>query len=138
MFWRKALKYWRSFLMLCAIAYTSLLREPNMALPHIVGIDKYVHGLMYLFLTWILLWDIMGAGWYRGDNGKDKCQLWKVSLIVIIFSVIYGGFIEILQEKFFYPRTGDWVDWLADCAGVLIGVGLWIIVQKLYERRMAQ
>lgn len=138
MLWRKALIYWRSFMVVCAITYVSLLREPSVVLPSITGVDKYVHGLMYLFLTWVLLWDSMGTRCYLGANGKDKCPSWKLWLTVIIFPVIYGGFIEILQEKFFYPRTGDWIDWLADCAGVLIGVGLWTMGKNWYERRMAQ
>ena len=137
MLWRKAIIYWRSFLVICAIAYVSLLREPNVTLPPIVGIDKYIHGVMYWFLTWVLLWDSIGMEWYRGGNGKGKYHSYKGWLVVIILPMAYGGFIEILQDKFFYPRTGDWRDWLADCAGVLLGEVLWIIGKKWYERRMA-
>ena len=138
MLWRKALIYWRSCLVIGAIIYVSLLREPSVALPPIEDIDKYLHGLMYLLLTVVLLWDSKAVLGYR--FGAEKCclQSYKWWLIVLVFPIVLGGFIEILQEKFFYPRTGDWLDWLADCVGVLMGVGLWIIGQKCYERRMAQ
>ena len=39
---------------------------------------------------------------------------------------------------FFYPRTGEWLDWLADGVGVLIGSTIWLIAQKIHERRMAK
>lgn len=138
MLWRKALIYWRSVSVVCAIAYVSLLREPSVALPPIVGIDKYVHGLMYLLLTCTLLWDSKTSEWYRCGNGIDGWRLWQWWLVVVVFPIIYGGFIEILQEKYFYPRTGDWVDWLADCAGVGIGIGVWWIGRKWHARRMAK
>ena len=117
MLWRKALIYWRSVLVVCAIAYVSLLREPSVALPPIVGI---------------------ASEWYRCGNGIDGWRLWQWWLVVVVFPIIYGGFIEILQEKYFYPRTGDWADWLADCAGVGIGIGVWWIGRKWHARRMAK
>jgi hypothetical protein len=43
-----------------------------------------------------------------------------------------------LQERFFYPRTGDWMDWVADVLGVVLGIGLWWIGEKMYERRMVK
>lgn len=48
--------------------------------------------------------------------------------IVLLIGAIYGGVIELLQEYFFPPRTGDWWDWLADCTGALLAV----ILFRLY------
>ena len=126
MLWRKIIGYWKSIVVLSAIGYVSLMRESSIAMPHIAGMDKWIHSSMYLLLTIILLWD---------SRRLTPPQSW---LIVAIFSAIYGGFIEVLQEYFFYPRTGDWMDWLADCVGVIIGLGLWIIGVKWYEQRMAK
>jgi VanZ family protein len=36
-----------------------------------------------------------------------------------LFPIALGGIIEILQEMFFNPRSGEWLDWLTDIAGVL-------------------
>ena len=126
MLWRKIIGYWKSIVVLSAIAYVSLMREPSIAMPHVVGMDKWIHSSMYLLLTIILLWD---------SRRLTPPRSW---LIVAIFSAIYGGSIEVLQEYFFYPRTGDWMDWLADCVGVVVGLGLWIIGVKWYEQRMAK
>ena len=90
--------------------------------------DKWAHGVMYLVLALVMLWD-------NKKVGIPASYSW---MIVVLFSAIFGGFIEILQEQFFYPRTGDWMDWVADCAGTWAGVGIWYIGQKWHERRMAQ
>ena len=134
MLWRKVIGFWKSFLVIGAITYTSLLREPTISLPHIVGLDKWIHGAMYLWLTLTLLWDSRALGWCWTD-GMPKQKLWW---IILAFPAIFGGFIEVLQEMFFYPRTGDWWDWLADCMGVIVGMIVWIIGTLWHARRVAK
>jgi VanZ family protein len=124
MLWRKVIGYWKSILVLSAIAYLSLLREPSISLPYVIGMDKWIHAIMYLVLTLTLLWD-----------SQQRPKLWW---IVGVFSAIFGGFIEVLQEQFFYPRTGDWMDWLADCIGVIVAIIVWLIGVKWYEKRMVK
>ena len=124
MLWRKVIGYWKSILVLSAIAYLSLLREPSISLPYVIGLDKWIHAIMYLVLTLTLLWD-----------SQQRPKLWW---IVGVFSAIFGGFIEVLQEQFFYPRTGDWMDWLADCIGVIVAIIVWLIGVKWYEKRMVK
>ena len=124
MLWRKVIGYWKSILVLSAIAYLSLLREPTISLPYVIGMDKWIHAIMYLVLTLTLLWD-----------SQQRPKLWW---IVAVFSAIFGGFIEVLQEQFFYPRTGDWMDWLADCIGVIVAIIVWLIGVKWYEKRMVK
>lgn len=124
MLWRKVIGYWKSIVVLSAIAYVSLLREPSISLPYVIGMDKWIHAIMYLVLTLTLLWD-----------SQQRPKLWW---IVGVFSAIFGGFIEVLQEQFFYPRTGDWMDWLADCIGVIVAIIVWLIGVKWYEKRMVK
>lgn len=128
MLWRKTLTYWRSLAIACVIAYVCLLREPHVTLPPVTDMDKWAHGVMYLVLALVMLWD-------NKKVGIPTSYSW---VIVVLFAAIFGGFIEILQEHFFYPRTGDWMDWLADCTGTWVGAGIWYLGQKWHERRMAQ
>lgn len=128
MLWRKTLTYWRSLAIVCTIAYVCLLREPHVTLPPVTDMDKWAHGVMYLVLALVMLWD-------NKKVGIPASYSW---VIVVLLAAIFGGFIEILQEYFFYPRTGDWMDWVADCIGTWVGVGIWYIGQKWHERRMAQ
>lgn len=125
MLWRKTLTYWKSFFTAGIIAYGCLLRKPLFTLPPIEDGDKWIHCLTFMLFTLVLLWDCQNA----------KIQAWKKWIVVITIPIVYGGLIELLQEHFFYPRTGEWMDWLADCIGVIMAVFTWIIGQKLYERR---
>ena len=119
-FLKRLTHYIPSLVVALVIAYGSLVREPHISLPHFEGADKCAHTLMYLLLAAVMLWDCRRDGWHKR----------VVALIVFIVSIGYGGLIEILQEQFFYPRTGDWLDWLADCIGSAVGIGLSYFVWK--------
>ena len=43
-------------------------------------------------------------------------------LVTLIVSIAYGGLTELMQEYFVPLRTGDWMDFLADSIGALIGI----------------
>jgi VanZ family protein len=58
--------------------------------------------------------------------------LWLIALVV---PMVYGGIIEIVQELWFAPRSGEWMDWLADCIGVVVGIVLVMIIKRLYSNR---
>ncbi len=77
------------------------------------GEDKVVHFLMYFFLTFVVCWEF-----YRQ---KVSFTSPKMYVAAVGLTAIYGGLIEILQENFFPPRSGDWWDWFADVAGVIAG-----------------
>lgn len=117
MFWKKTLVYWKSFLVFAIITYVSFVREPEVSLPKISSVDKWGHLIMYVLLTLALLWD------------SKRCEVkGRVRIaITMILPIVIGGLIEIIQDKFFYPRTGDWQDWAADCIGVLVACGVWWI-----------
>lgn len=106
--------YWKSLLVALIILYGSLLREPHFSLPPIDYGDKWVHLLVYAMLGSVALWDSMRYG-LKG---------WRIVVVALVLPVLYGGAIEIVQELWFYPRTGDWVDWLADSVGVSLGCGI--------------
>lgn len=125
MFWRKVIGYWKSILIGGLIAYGCLWREPSISLPAVTYADKWVHVLVYMLLTIALLSDS-----YRAGLGS-----WRTWLVCVLCSIVYGGFIEILQEQFFYPRTGDWYDWLADVVGVVLGCVIWILVERIINAR---
>lgn len=128
MLWRKIIGFWKSIAVAGVIAYGCLLRKPLYTLPPIEGGDKWVHWLAFLILTLVLLWDSRAAG----------LKSWKMWLVAVAIPVVYGGVIELLQEQFFYPRTGEWMDWLADGVGVCMGVICWRIGMWWHERRVGK
>ena len=100
--------YWKSIVVCIGILYVSLVRDPGISLPTFVGADKWVHALMYAILGGMVCWDSI----------RMKMSGWRLYLITIVLPMLYGGAIEVIQEQWFAPRSGEWMDWGADCAGV--------------------
>ena len=78
---------------------------------------------MYLVLAAALVWTV---------NKPVKPAMAKYYLIVIALPVLYGGALELIQQYFFPPRTGDWLDFLADAVGVLLGYSIMIKIDKRF------
>jgi VanZ family protein len=119
--------YWKSIIVGIGILYVSLVRDPGFSLPSIDGADKWVHILMYAILGLAIYWDSI----------QQKISGWLLWLIAMVLPMVYGGIIEIAQERWFAPRSGEWMDWLADCIGLIVGVGLMMIINQLCKNRHA-
>lgn len=109
------------------IAYLSLVREPGIPMPLFSGWDKLAHFMMYGGLSAVMLLDV------RRDGRLTR----RMSVAVFAVCSLYGGVIEILQENFFYPRTGDWPDWLADCLGAAGGICVMLLLWKHLKKDAA-
>ena len=118
-------RYWKTMTVAGIILYACLLREPRFSLPTLMHGDKWMHMLAYALLGAMAWWDSTSSG----NSG------WRRATIAIMFPIIYGGIIEWLQELWFYPRTGDWIDWAADTIGVLIGCTITIVVHTIKKRK---
>ena len=116
--------YWKSIIVGIGILYVSLVRDPGISLPTFVGADKWVHALMYAILGGMVCWDSI----------RMKMSGWRLWLITMVLPMLYGGAIELIQEQWFAPRSGEWMDWGADCAGVIIGTTSIMIINRLYRR----
>lgn len=79
------------------------------------GFDKLVHTGLFFVLTSLML---------RGKLRQEAAQTLKFSTVVkiVLFSVIFGGIIELLQWKVFTYRSGDWWDLFCDALGVAMAV----------------
>lgn len=119
------MRCWKTIVVLCGITYLSLARDSYVSIPSFVGSDKLAHLMMYMVLSAVILWDM---------RSLKMDILWK-AVVAIVFSSVFGGFIEIMQECFFYPRTGDWLDWLADCIGAICGFLLWKAIEMIKNAR---
>lgn len=94
------------------ILYLSILRQvPDIPQIQFEGLDKVVHFFMYFALAAVACYELYRQRYTFADA---KMRFWG-----LYFPIIYGGLIELLQENFFPPRTGDWVDWLSDTLGAL-------------------
>ena len=110
------------------IGVTVLSLMPPSALPHTGGwfshlpyVDKAIHFGFYFCLTTALRF----ARTHVGKYGKN-CP-WKL----LIFTVLYGGAIELLQGAWF-ERGCDIVDEIANILGA--AAALWLVPQKWHEK----
>lgn len=88
---------------------------PEVELDFFIPTDKIVHFLMYLGLS--------GATALNYIHGKKGfVNKGKLVFYAFICPILYGGLIEILQQNFFPPRSGDWSDFLADVLGSLVAL----------------
>lgn len=52
---------------------------------------------------------------------------------LVVGLICYGGLMEVLQSALTTTRHGDWLDWLTDGVGILVGVGAYLVSRKFAE-----
>ncbi|MBL4669736.1 MAG: VanZ family protein [Flavobacteriales bacterium] len=99
---------------------------PGNQLPKIAvwQFDKWVHTLMYGVLSFLVLIPYSKQFSVKGNR-------FKIGLFIILFGIFYGGFMEILQNNIFINRSGNWIDFIANSLGAIIGVVTYPIMIKL-------
>ena len=81
-----------------------------------MGLDKVAHLLMYATFAFLCLW-----GYRQQFVSNGIAYQRKALLIAVIIGIAYGGITELMQEYLVPSRTGDWIDFLADIIGTLVG-----------------
>jgi len=98
---------------------------PDVEWDFFISEDKVVHFLMYFGLSGV------ASFMYIYEN-KGRIIVLKLILFAILLPILYGGFIEILQDKYYPERSGDWFDFLADALGSLSVLPLALQVRRWY------
>ncbi|HZK04015.1 MAG TPA: VanZ family protein [Bacteroidaceae bacterium] len=122
-------KYPLSILAILAITLLSLINTPQSNIESFKLSDKIAHFFLYLFFE-LLLWF---------EHGKNNNCFPKISnlIIIIIFPILFGGVMELGQKYLTETRSAEWLDFIANTAGVLTAavIGafvLWPIQKKRY------
>ena len=117
-----------SLLVWAGITWLSLVKEvPVPLMAEVPLADKWGHMLAYFVFALILADDC-----YRAHLSTPAIYLWA-----ILLPIAYGGLIELIQPHF-PPRQGEWLDWAADCIGVVIGVVLFLLYHLWDTRRKSR
>jgi hypothetical protein len=74
--------------------------------------DKWIHGALFFILAA-----------FAFLSTSQRRSVTSAFALVFIACIAYGGLLEVIQYTFTEERSGDWLDWLADAAGTLAGVG---------------
>lgn len=108
------------------ITITVLSGYPGNKIPKspFLNFDKLVHLGVYFILS------IMLCYWFYTKDDKNSTSI-KTSVLIILFGIFYGGFMEMLQEYIFINRSGNWYDFFANTIGAFLGVILFPFVLKL-------
>ena len=106
-------QYWKlvTIFILLIIAFLSLYPLPE--LPGVPGTDKTHHLVAYFLLALPL--------------GLKKPNKW---VIFILLFIVFGGVIEIIQP--YVNRYGEWLDFLANTIGVILGFFLGIVLNNKF------
>lgn len=125
------LKYnWPGISWALFILILSSITPPTIYVPDffdLFGPDKIVHFFFYGILVILLT-----RGFYKMENENYFRNKFSIAFFS---SAIFGGLIEIYQGTILTNRTGDWVDFLANCIGATIGL---IYVKIIYRNTKNQ
>ena len=108
-------RYWIKLSLFILLAITILSLHPLENLPEAPGSDKTHHLIAYAALAF--------------PTTLHKPKRWPI--IIIIFA-LYSGLIELIQP--YANRYGEWMDFLANISGLLVGIMLAFPTNKLTKR----
>jgi len=127
-------RYKFSIIVTLFIFYVSILKPAQLpSVPLFFGADKLIHLLMYFVLA--LLLNVETQRSLRVPQGTLRWLSYSKPqiFITLVFPVLFGGIIELLQKYFFAPRTGEWSDFAANTLGVLLA---FFIFHKFLKNRL--
>ena len=84
--------------------------------PSVSGLSEFIHMFMFAVLTWSIIRE-------RQVRASVKIPGSQVYISAIIFSLLFGVAIELLQKLSGFGRTAELKDVVFDLAGSLIAVG---------------
>jgi len=61
----------------------------------------------------------------------SRLSVTKIISVSAIYSIIIGGLLEVLQRTLTTSRQGDWIDFLANLAGVAFGCAIFCLYRRL-------
>lgn len=108
----KNLFFWIALCWTGVVLFFCLTASNDIPRVNIPNLDKLVHAFFHFVFT--ILWFL-----FLKKQAKKKNQF-KLLLIAIVFSVLFGIGIEIMQNQFTTSRSGDLLDVLANFSGAVI------------------
>ena len=113
---KRMLSCWKSISSIIFIFVISSM--PGQSIPDIPiwNFDKLIHCFIYFWLTFIVFLDLTRtAAWISSQTAL---------LFSFMFSISYGGTLEILQRTVFINRSGDWIDLSANTLGAVFAIAV--------------
>lgn len=109
-------RYWPSLCVVGVIMYATFNADPlaDVDVPLFPGADKLIHAIMFGGLAGAIAFD-----YQRADRSRDR--LTRHEMLAICGACVVAGVLdEIAQATLTAERSGDILDWFADCAGIAV------------------
>lgn len=112
--------------MLWALLILVLCGIPGKDIPHIsflelLSFDKFVHAGIFFVLILFTIRGFLLQTTFAFLNKTAK-------ITSLIFCVVYGGLLEVMQGTLFEERSADVYDFIANSFGCMIG---WLMYQRI-------
>lgn len=121
------------FTLLSILAITLLSLIPVPEVPQLADVplfDKWVHFVMYGWLSAIMWWESCT----RKEATRNRGSLPSLLLLNSLFPALLGGLLELGQAYLTTCRSGDWWDFLADAIGALLGTLIGLLTYHIYDK----
>lgn len=117
--------------LICALAIfaASIYPIPETPLHKIPLADKWTHFLMYGFLSAVI--------WYEYTKCHSKASGIKLFSFAFVAPVCMGGIVELAQEYCTIGRHCDFIDFIANTIGVVIGNAIGLLIWYFARCRKA-
>ncbi len=105
------------------LSFTPLSGWPKVSMFQKLYLDKLVHISMYAFLSLFLL-----RGFFIYEQNKTSRT--RIILLSILFCVLVGTGIELLQPLLTRYRQFEWMDMIANATGTFLGYFIFLFLSK--------
>jgi VanZ family protein len=120
-------RYPISFLLALAIVLLSLLPIPDVRMTvEVPLVDKWTHMVMYGVLTLVI--------WLEYIRAHRQMRGLRLLLLAFLAPIAMGGALELMQAYLTTCRSGEWLDFVANSIGAVVGAGCGLLASRLRER----
>ena len=124
-------RYPITFLLALAIVLLSLLPVPDVRMTVEVPLmDKWTHMVMYGVLTLVI--------WLEYIRAHKQMRGLRLLLLAFLAPIAMGGALELMQAYLTTCRSGEWLDFVANSIGAVVGAGCGLLASRLGGRSSAK
>ena len=124
-------RYPITFLLALAIVLLSLLPVPDVRMTvEVPLVDKWTHMVMYGVLTLVI--------WLEYIRAHRQMRGLRLLLLAFLAPIAMGGALELMQAYLTTCRSGEWLDFVANSIGAVVGAGCGLLASRLGGRSSAK
>lgn len=123
----KLLSLWILLMMVAFFMPPSFFNKNPISIPLIQGLDKIIHVVLFAGFGFLL----SRFYWHKVSN-----QFSHIVKKVILFALIYGLIVELIQSLDIIGRSFEWLDIVADIVGAVFGYIVYLSYRKVIIKRL--